>query len=178
MTDGDRSQRIEAICDAALNQPAADRAAFVAAACEGDERLKQEVKALLAHAETADAFFSDSVGRPAWRTQQIFRANDSRVPRWAQLLATVAALRIAVALGVYLSGLINRSASAPLPFAVYFAFSLVFALLGLALLTANRNDVRAAWLGGVFLLIGAQSAAPLPTFLARAIGPLAESDSA
>jgi hypothetical protein len=43
------------MCDAALNREARERAAFVAAACGGDEALRQEVEALLAHAQTARA---------------------------------------------------------------------------------------------------------------------------
>src|SRR5438046_2749654 len=66
-----------------------------------------------------------------------------------------------MALTLFLSGLIDRSASVPVPFVAYGGLALTFGALGAALLLANRDDVRATWLGGVFLLIGAESAGPL-----------------
>jgi Tol biopolymer transport system component len=56
LTSPDRRQRIEAICDAALDHDVVERYAFVAKACDGDETLRREVEALLAHAQTAAGF--------------------------------------------------------------------------------------------------------------------------
>jgi serine/threonine protein kinase len=53
------------VCDAALDRDARERAAFVAAACAGDDTLRHEVEALLAHAQTADAFLATPVGHVA-----------------------------------------------------------------------------------------------------------------
>jgi serine/threonine protein kinase len=53
------------MCDAALNREARERAAFVAAACGGDEALRQEVEALLAHAQTAEGFLAAPMGAVA-----------------------------------------------------------------------------------------------------------------
>ena len=61
MTDLDRRRRIEALCDAALDHDAHARAAFVALACGSDEGLRQEVEALLAHAQTAEVFLGTPI---------------------------------------------------------------------------------------------------------------------
>ena len=65
MTDPERRRRVEDLCDAALNRDARERTAFVAAACEGDEALRQEVEALLAHAQTAEGFLAAPIGEIA-----------------------------------------------------------------------------------------------------------------
>ena len=65
MTDPERRRRIEELCDAALHREARERAAYVAAACEGDEALRQEVEALLAHAQTAEGFLVTPMGEVA-----------------------------------------------------------------------------------------------------------------
>jgi Tol biopolymer transport system component len=67
VTDAERRQRIEEICDAALDREAAERAAFVAAACGDDEAVRGEVEALLAHAENADGFLATPIGEVAAR---------------------------------------------------------------------------------------------------------------
>ena len=54
MIDLERRRRIEDLCDAALDRDAAERAAFVAAACGQDEVLRRDVEALLAHAPRAE----------------------------------------------------------------------------------------------------------------------------
>jgi len=48
--------RVEQICDAALAVEPASRAAFVAEACAGDERLRREVESLLRHESNVDGF--------------------------------------------------------------------------------------------------------------------------
>ena len=65
MTDPERRQRVEDLCDAALDRDARERAAFVAAACGHDEALRQEVEALLAHAQTAEGFLAAPIGEVA-----------------------------------------------------------------------------------------------------------------
>jgi serine/threonine protein kinase len=64
-TDPERRRRIEDICDAALERPLRERPAFVAAACGGDEALRQDVEALLARALTAEHFLSAPIGAVA-----------------------------------------------------------------------------------------------------------------
>jgi serine/threonine-protein kinase len=61
VTDEQRRRRIDEVCDAALAREDGDRAAFVAHACGDDDRLRQEVEALLAHAKTAERFLADPV---------------------------------------------------------------------------------------------------------------------
>ena len=62
MTDPEYRQRIDDLCDAALERPEAERAAFVAAACGDDEALRREVEALLAHAPDAERFLATPLG--------------------------------------------------------------------------------------------------------------------
>ena len=45
----ERWQQLERVCQAALDHPQSERAAFLEAACAGDEALRQEAEALLAH---------------------------------------------------------------------------------------------------------------------------------
>ena len=52
----DRWRQVEDLCHAALARPAADRAAFLATACAGDELLQGEVESLLAHESSAAGF--------------------------------------------------------------------------------------------------------------------------
>jgi Tol biopolymer transport system component len=61
MTDAERRQRIDELCHAALNQAVHERSAFVAAACEHDELLRQDVEKLLSYAETADRFLASPI---------------------------------------------------------------------------------------------------------------------
>jgi hypothetical protein len=75
------------------------------------------------------------------------------VPIWARLVVGVAALRVAAAMAFYLAGIYNAGIDAPLPPVAYALLSLSFGALGLLLVVANRNDVRAAWLGGVLLML-------------------------
>ena len=57
--------RVEDICHAALERDAADRTSFVTSACGGDEALRREVEALLAHAESAEGFLVAPIGELA-----------------------------------------------------------------------------------------------------------------
>ena len=54
----DRWHRIEELCYAALERAPADRAAFLADACAGDEVMRREVESLLAHEANAEKFLS------------------------------------------------------------------------------------------------------------------------
>ena len=57
----ERHGRLEEICLGALQRDPAGRAAFIAETCAGDEALRRDVEALLAHAEDAEHFME----RPA-----------------------------------------------------------------------------------------------------------------
>ncbi|MFL6279143.1 MAG: protein kinase domain-containing protein, partial [Vicinamibacterales bacterium] len=61
MIDAERRQRIDDLCDAALDRRAEERSAFVAAECKDDHVLRREVESLLAHAPTADTFLETAV---------------------------------------------------------------------------------------------------------------------
>ena len=61
MTEAERRQRIEELCEAALERDAAERPAFVVAACADDEALQRDVLALLAHAHTAEQFLATPI---------------------------------------------------------------------------------------------------------------------
>jgi len=97
------------------------------------------------------------------------------VPIWARLVVAAAALRGAAATAFYLAGIYNAGIDAPLPAVVYAALVVSFSCLGLLLVFSARNDVRAAWLGGILLLLAApmtsrflsQTPYALGTFLTR-----------
>jgi Tol biopolymer transport system component len=63
--DPDHRRRIEDLCDAALDRDPDERAAFVAAACGGEDALREEVEALLAHAPEAERFLTTPLGEVA-----------------------------------------------------------------------------------------------------------------
>ena len=65
MTDAERRQRVDDLCDAALARDVRERAAFVAAACGDDAALRREVEALLAHAPSAERFLEAPIGEVA-----------------------------------------------------------------------------------------------------------------
>src|SRR5262249_59963436 len=67
----------------------------------------------------------------------------------------VGALRVGIAITLYLSGQVQTLPGAPIPLWAYAGLSATFGALGTLLLVANRNDARAEWLGGVLLLIAA-----------------------
>jgi len=76
VTDPERRRLIEALCDAALDRDVSERAAFVAAATGGDEALRREVEALLAHAETAEGFLDAPIGDVA---AHVLASHDGRM---------------------------------------------------------------------------------------------------
>src|SRR5262245_7622793 len=53
---------VERICRAALDRPPAERAAYLAEACAGDESLRREVASLLAFETKAQSFIEASLG--------------------------------------------------------------------------------------------------------------------
>jgi GAF domain-containing protein len=92
------------------------------------------------------------------------------VPPWARAITVGAALRVATAAVLFLSGAQTAVASPPLPWAIYFVLSVCFGAVGAALTVVNKHDARAAWLGGIFVL----AAAPLtsPFYNGRPMGEL------
>jgi len=85
------------------------------------------------------------------------------VPVWARAVASIAALLVAFAQVVYLSGLVDGAGS-PIPLSAYALIAFAFGAVGAVLLFANRDDERAAWLGGVMLMVASQ-------VIGRLIGP-------
>lgn len=71
--------RWEALLDAALEQPVAERRASIAAACGADEALRQRLERLLALAELEDGFLD--------QPPQLFSSGGTRVPSLGTALA-------------------------------------------------------------------------------------------
>lgn len=69
-----RWQQIDQMLDAALELPAAERKAFLAQSCAGDEALRQEVWSLLAASEQAEDFFE---APPLDDVAALFRGEES-----------------------------------------------------------------------------------------------------
>jgi Tol biopolymer transport system component len=63
--DSGRRRRIEDICDAALERDERERAAFVAESCGDDDKMRQEVEALLSHAVNSEQFLAAPIGAVA-----------------------------------------------------------------------------------------------------------------
>ena len=55
----DRESDLERICQAALERPVAERVAFLAEACGGDEALRRDAEDLLAHESAAASFLEE-----------------------------------------------------------------------------------------------------------------------
>ena len=72
-------QRAGEVLFAALAQPAADRDAFVAAACEGDQELLSEVASLLLFHE------ADETGVPSQTAEELFSAGDMFADRYRMI---------------------------------------------------------------------------------------------
>ena len=69
----ERYQQLEDLCHQALGKPAAERAAFVAVACAGDEPLRRELESLLASADRAGSFLEqppDEVAAAIMRVEE------------------------------------------------------------------------------------------------------------
>jgi eukaryotic-like serine/threonine-protein kinase len=80
----ERRDRIEQICQAALDRDATARAAFLADACAGDEALRREVESLLACEQAAEQF----IETPALQSA-------------AESLAAMASVRVGEHIGTY-----------------------------------------------------------------------------
>ena len=76
---------------------------------------------------------------------------------------------VLVVFGLSVVSGLAQSGQAPLPLWVYGLLASSFGAVGALLIGANRNDVRASWLGGVLLLIAFQSIGP---FLGPAFSPV------
>src|SRR5262245_42115665 len=61
MTNAERRQRIDELCDAALDCSTNERAAFIASACKNDQQLPQEGERPLAHAPMIDRSLATTV---------------------------------------------------------------------------------------------------------------------
>jgi serine/threonine-protein kinase len=66
-----RDAEIRRICEEALDRPVDERAQFVSDACAGDDNLRHEIDALLAHDPSADRFLA----RPAFESEAVYLAN-------------------------------------------------------------------------------------------------------
>ena len=82
------------------------------------------------------------------------------MPLWARLIIGVASVRSVSAIVLYLADAIAPHQHQA-PSWVFCALSLTFTALGIGLAVANRSDVRAAWLGGLFSVIGSALVIPL-----------------
>jgi GAF domain-containing protein len=82
------------------------------------------------------------------------------VPKWARLITAGASIRVATAMVLYLSGSYSLVDPPPLPWGLYAALAIVFGAIGVALTVVNKHDARAAWLGGMFVLVAAALTAP------------------
>ena len=83
------------------------------------------------------------------------------VPIWPRVLVAIASAKVVIAFALYFSGSAGTGTPPPLPLAVYAALAAAFCIVGLTLVAANRHDVRALWLGGVFVLASTQLSTPL-----------------
>ncbi len=88
------------------------------------------------------------------------RAYNPPVPIWARVVTASAALRVAVALVLYLSGSHARVDAPPLPWLTYVMLAACFGVMGVSLTLVNRHDIRGAWLGGTFVLVAAPLTSP------------------
>src|ERR1700736_6107997 len=61
----ERWQRVEMLCNAALECEASQRGAFLAQACGGDDELRREVESLLSQEKSAEAFLESPAIGPA-----------------------------------------------------------------------------------------------------------------
>jgi eukaryotic-like serine/threonine-protein kinase len=69
----ERWQKIEQLCNAALEREASQRGTFLAQACQGDDELRREVESLLAQEKPAERFLESvgaEVSRKVWAKMQ------------------------------------------------------------------------------------------------------------
>ena len=75
------------------------------------------------------------------------------MPIWARLIIALASARVAVGLVLFLADLVNTVEPSPIPVWAYALLSATFALVGGGLVVGNKRDARAAWLGGMLVLL-------------------------
>ena len=80
---------------------------------------------------------------------------------WSYAAIVVAAAKVAIALAMYFSGQLVTSVPPVIPLVAYALMVTAFGGVGLTLVTTSRGDVRATWLGGAFVLVGAFLSGPL-----------------
>jgi hypothetical protein len=76
------------------------------------------------------------------------------VPLWARAILAIAGAKTTLGIIAYLSGVVAAPAAGVVAGSVYALLASTYTLLGGGLIVANRGDVRAEWLGGLFVLIG------------------------
>jgi hypothetical protein len=77
------------------------------------------------------------------------------LPSWARIIVLLAGTKAALGLVIYLAGIGEVLAPSVVPVWVYAAITCAFGVVGGLLVGGNRSDPRAAWLGGVLVLIAA-----------------------
>ena len=77
------------------------------------------------------------------------------MPLWARTVVAVAGAKAAFGIIAFLAGFVPTDRSTVVPAWVYALVSLAYLAVGGVLVIANRRDVRAAWLGALFVLISA-----------------------
>ncbi len=85
MTDGAPWSKVKEIVADALGRPAAERAAFVAAACGDSDQLRREVESLLAAHEAARGFIEQPVDVPTAALGELGQAQADRIPPGAAI---------------------------------------------------------------------------------------------
>src|SRR5437899_8926085 len=86
------------------------------------------------------------------------------MPVWARIVVLIAGVKVALGMTLYLSGLAIRSSPPPVPLWIYGTLATAFGALGGLLVIGNRQDPRAAWLGGILVLIAAPLAPLVNSF--------------
>jgi serine/threonine protein kinase len=79
MTDGAPWSKVKEIVADALGRPAAERAAFVAAACGGSDGLRQEVESLIAAHDAAAGFIEQPADVPTAALGELGRSEADRI---------------------------------------------------------------------------------------------------
>lgn len=106
---------------------------------ESDPSTHGELAHWLGYARAVDSAFVAGLAMP--------------LPVWSQLVLVLAGAKTAVGLVAYLAGVSEPSPTPLVLPAVYALLVVSFAGAAGLLLLGSRRDVRAAWLGGVFVLI-------------------------